>query len=196
MPAPLLRRCARRGVGGGPFLVDLLFDRRHLRVSRQLESDQRKRKWHYLRRMCERIDTPVVAERPDDVAALRRTVGKGKLIPSVIAISSVFAPALQRCDDLWPYLPGAVDVTRAIVRALIIFSEIVCTVSTKTTWPATLADGYPALEAETVYVSGPNVRNPKWPAASVVVVAVCDGLVAVTWLRRSELRFQHRRRSR
>ena len=47
--------------------------------------------------------------------------------------------------------------------------------------PASENDSKPVFSTEIVYESGASDKKPKWPLASVVVVAVCDGLEAVTF---------------
>src|SRR5579871_3955329 len=73
------------------------------------------------------------------------------------------------------------DVTCAIVRSDgARLTRSVCSWSAKTEIPVSVAVSKPVFETENVYVSGASESSEKRPDASVVTVAVCDGLVATT----------------
>ena len=72
-------------------------------------------------------------------------------------------------------------MTFAIVfSAIRMLSESVCCASARTATPAYESGVVTVFSSEIVYSSGASETKAKWPRASVVVLALCDGLVTVT----------------
>ncbi len=73
------------------------------------------------------------------------------------------------------------DVTLAIVRSATRIENVsACWASANTAMPEYETGAYPVFSSASVYSSGASETKAKCPRASVVVVALCEGLVTVT----------------